>query len=407
MGKHSTKTDYEGKFTLPYTASELLILSHSKYNTQKILPASLSGASENKYFLTPTSNLSSMVLESEGIEKVHDPEFEHVFDYTFLSDTLIALSYMHHGKGDVRKGLKPYINCSFSAFRYGELIERQILPDYIQGLNLAPWGTLYLEGADTCYVLERGQKNLLIKGVDYSNYLNFISLAYAENENGVFFSYYYPFIPQVAHKVYNPTKDETYLVRLVQNPAYFNKVADDYTMLSETELEAALKLEESTGVNHKMFSTYLRSFYVLRDISKPYAPGFKVNDEILVFDHLNNTVNYHDRSGVFIRSKGMYHNSLLKEDLVKMIQDPFDESLYTLHEKAGVMYLREVNIETGATGRPFKLHYPFAQKIKVFENYVYYLHKSPKDEKINYLVREKLPFTSSESSAENAINFTN
>ena len=407
MGKNSTKTDYDGKFSLPYTVNEALTFSHSEYNTQKIPAASLITTAANKYYLTPSSNLGSMVLESSGVEEVHNPEFEHVFDYTFLNDTLVALSYMNLGKKDSRKGVKSYINCSFSAFRYGELIERLILPDYIQGLKLSPWGSLYLEGADTSYVVKRTRDSFLVKGLDYSHYLNFISLAYAKNNNGIFFSYYYPFIPQVAHKVYNSTRDEVYLLRLVQNPAYFSKVSDDYSMLAESEINAAIKLEESTGVNHQMFSTYLRSFYTLRDLSKPYAPGFMVNDEVLIFDHMNNSLSYYDSSGIFNKSKGMYHNSLLKEELVKMIQDPFNQRLYTLHNKSGVLYLRQVDTATGATGRPFKLYYPFAENVKVFENYVYYLHKSARDEEINYLVREKLPFATHESSVENSLYFTN
>src|SRR5690606_27492548 len=115
---------------------------------------------------------------------------------------------------------------------------------------------------------------------------------------------------------------------------------------SKPEIEASKKLEETTGINYKMFAPYLRSFYVYRDLTRPYAPGFMVQDEVILFDHVNNRAYYYDLNGIPIRSTGMYHNNLTREKLVKMIQDPFTGNLYTLHEKAGVFYLRKVDTKT-------------------------------------------------------------
>lgn len=404
MGKYSTKTDYEGKFTLRVTQDESLILSHSSYNTQKIPFKAAVTIKNATYYLTPSSGSPAMVLEAAEVQPIYTPEFEHVFDYTFLGDTLIVLSYMNLGKPDSKFEEKPYINCTFTAMYLGEMIERKVMPNHIEKLFHHPGGTLFLEGTDTCYVLKRTPADLTLSGFSFKDYREFVSLAYAETDTAIFYQYTYPYIPQVAHKMYNFINDEVYLLRLIKNREYFDKVNDDYAMLTAGEIKVSKELEKSTGINHRMFSTYLRSFGMLRDIRTPYAPGFLVDDEILIFDHRNSSVSYYDTEGKYKHFQGMFHNTLYKEELVKMIQDAYTGRLYTLHNKAGVMYLRKVDAQTGATGRPFKLNHPFAENVKVFENYVYYLYKSSNDIKYNHLVRQKLPFTD-ESNAENSDSY--
>ena len=401
MGKYSTKTDFEGKFNLRITPDEPLILSHPSYHIQKIPFQAAVTIKNATYYLTPSSGSPNMVMEGAEVQPIYTPEFEHVFDYTFLGDTLILLSHMNLGKPETKFDDKPYINCTYTAMYRGEMIERKVMPNNIQKLFHHPGGTVFLEGKDTCYVLARNENDLGISGFSFKDYQDFVSLAYAETKNAIFYSYGYPYIPQVAHKMYNFIDDEIYLLRLVRNKEYFDEVENDFAMLTERELKSATALEKATGINHRMFSTYVRSFGIIRDVTMPYSPGFLVGDEILIFDHRNSSVSYYDTNGTFKQMKGMFHNTLMKEELVKMVQDKSTEMLYTLHNKNGVMYLRNVDIQTAATGRPFKLHYPFAENVKVFENYVYYLHKTPADVKYNHLVRQRLPF-SDKSDAENS-----
>lgn len=399
MGRYSAKTDYEGKFSIHYTENQPLVLSHSNYNTQKIPFENLSSESNLTVYLTPTSGMNSMVHEGSGVQSVYENEFEHVFDYSFLNDTLIVLSYMDLGKPN-NPDKTPYKNCALTALRYGEIVDRKVIPDNIYRVFDYPDGGLFLEAKDTSYILTRTPEKLSVTGFDFQGYKNFISLAYAATPDAVFFTYKYPFLPMLAHKMYSHSAKETYVIQTVENREYTEKVSNDFAMLNKQEIEAAKKLETTTGVNYQMFSPYLRSFYVYRNLTLPYAPGFKVNAEIIIFDHINNMAYFYDSNGIFIRSIGMYHNNLAREKLVKMIQDPFTESLYTLHDKAGVFYLRTVDSKTGASGRPFKLNYPFAEKVKVFENYVYYLHKSAINEKLKHLVREELPFAPEQNSVD-------
>lgn len=400
MGKYSGKTDYEGRFSIRFTESEPVVLTHSSYSTQKIPFEDGFSESEPIFYLTPTSNITSTILEGSGVQSVYENDFEHVFDYTFLNDTLIVLSFMSIGK-PTNPDKTPHENCTYTALRYGKTIDRKVIPNNIQGLFDYPDGSLFLVAKDTSYILTRTPEKISVIGFDFQGYKNLVSLAYAATPDAVFFSYEYPLLPMLAHKMYSHSANETYLLKLVGNNEYIEKVSDDFAMLTKEEIASAKELEETTGINYRMFSPYLRSFYIYRDLTRPYAPGFMVNNEVIIFDHGDNKAYYFDSNGLYIRSKGMYHNNLVRENLVKMIQDPFTKKLFTLHEKGGVFYLRRVDPETGASGRPFKLHHPFAEKVKVYENYVYYLHKSAIDNKVKHLVREELPFAPKENSVDN------
>jgi hypothetical protein len=389
-GIRSTKTDYKGNFSIPLTEGEPLQLSNSKYHTQEIPYARLKDRTDMKFYLTPSSSSYSEVITSNPVQTVRAVDFENIFDYTFLTDTLIVLSYMKSKlSGDIREA---YLNCALTALRYGEVIDRQILPDYIKKLHLDPYDQLFLEGSDFCHIVLRGDEKLKVESFDLSDFYDRIEPIYALDSNKVYYAYTYDYIPQVSHRIYYDDERNSFPMRFIKNKNYFKQLPGDYEMLEKAEIEEARRMEEETGINHYLFSTYIRSFYLLRDIAPPYAPGFKRNKTIYIFDHMNQWLFSHDLEGAKLDSVGIYHDALNREELVEILQDPFNEKIYAHHERSGVHYIRKVDMNTGASGRPYKIYHPFAERVKIFEGYVYYIHSTPKNKSVKHLLREKLPF---------------
>ncbi|MCA1762372.1 MAG: hypothetical protein ABR574_03400 [Cryomorphaceae bacterium] len=390
-GIRSTKTDVNGSFTLELTKDEPLIISDNKHHTQEIDYNRLVELPAYEFYLTPTASSYSQLLQGNGAEVIHNPSFENIFDFAFLTDTLIILSYM---KSESQKGKQQdaYTNCAMTAMRYGEVFERQILPDFINQLHVDPFGHLYLEGSETCHLVKRSADKLQIKTVDSDEFYSQILPMYAEEGNFIFYQYPYQYIPQISHRIFSRKARESYPIRFIRNEGYFEKVNDDFDMLSPREKSMAREYEMETGINYRLFSTFIRSFYLLRDVRHPYAPGFQQNESVFIFDHMNNWLFEHDLKGNPTDSVSIYHNSLNREELVQVLQDPHNEKLYVHHEKSGVQYIRKLDAETGGSGRPFKIYHPFAEKVKVYEGYVYYLHRDPKNKDLRHLLREKLPF---------------
>lgn len=390
-GIRSTKTDRQGKFTIELTEEEPLIISDNKHHTQEIAYKRVLQTDDLEFYITPSASSYSQIIQSSDVEIIHNPSFENIFDYTFLTDTLVILSYMKsESKTSSRKD--EYTNCALTAMRYGEVFDRQILPDYINRLHVDPFGQLFLEGSETCHIVNRSGERLEISSVDNDAYYNQILPMYALEGDFIFYQYPYPYIPQVSHRAFSRKDRESYPIRFVRNEGYFEKVEDDLAMLSPREVRMAEEYEDETGISYRLFSTFIRSYYLIRDVRHPYAPGFSQDKKVLIFDHMNDWLFAHDLKGNPVDSLSVYHNSLNREELVQIIQDPGSKRLFTHHEKAGVQLIRKFDTGTGSSGRPYKIYHPFAERVKIFEGYVYYLHRDPKNKSTRHLMREKLPF---------------
>ncbi len=386
-GIHSVKTDRKGHFNLKIKPGEALEIYHPRFDNQVIHSEKVPKGSNVKLYLTPTSQYKSNVIEKNNSEAVVDNDYEHVIDYAFLGEMLFVATYMRqeHMKN---RDLK---NCVLSAYRYGSLVQRLVMPNDIRKIWISPENKLFLLSRDIAteiYVNEENQYAYRVVSNDY--------LEPNERPNAKFGENYlatvsHDAIPIVQHVVMDSSgKKRVY--RNVKNYDYFNHIEDDFSMLSESEMSLVDKWENEQGIEAKYFAPLVRSYYQRRNLEKPYSPAFLNGDTILVFDHFSQMLYKHNRFADPFDSVGVYHDELSKEDFVKNCQDQITNDLYTVHKTGGHTFIRPLNKYNGSTGAPFKLDKPFAKNVKVYDGYVYYLYQTPIDEKNWHLLREKLPF---------------
>ncbi len=387
-GVRSTRTDRNGRFLIEITESEPLVISHTKHDIQEISAERLKELTEFEFYLTPSSTSTTAVIAENESEEIYLQEFEHVCDYTFVADTLVVLSYMHEENMKERS----YINCAITGLKYGEVFQRLVLPNNIRSLKDHPSGQVYLSGPESVVQLNKKSDYFDFKELNYIDYLDGIDPVYAKSEN---LTYYFDrpgVLPLISHYIYASSTNHHIHVRTIKNGAYFRKVPDDYAMLNMNEYAFANELALESGMEAALFAPYIRSYYLLRDMRVPYAPGFIVGTNLMIMDHLNQWMFVHSLEGLPLDSVGIYHADLMREDFIEVIQDPFSEELYTHHEKGGVHFIRSFDMETGATGRPYKMNKPFSKKVKIYDGYVYYLYQTPIENRNWHLLRERLPF---------------
>ncbi len=393
MGHRSTKTDYNGHFSIPVSEGEALTFYHSEYATYKMPFNRIRLDNLNEIYLIPTSNLYSMVMESKVVEKVRSADFENIVDFTFLEDTLVILSYLNMASSKHTSPDKSFENCAMTLLHRGEIIERKIVPDKVFKLQKDPFNRLFLELIDTCYEVVRKRSEIALKGFSYSEYFNQILPIEGVSNEGIFYVKYYAYLPIRLLRYFDLKTAESFTLYTARNLNYFAKVNDDFEMLSTPEIEVAKDLASHSDLNYSFYSTYVRSFNIERDISKPKVQGFMVDSNFYFFDFKNDIMLTYAAEGSLRKSNNaIYLDALSRERFTHVIQDPYTQKLYTLHNKSGVEYLRKINMTTGSAGRPFKIHHPFAKAIKVFEGYVYYIHESPVTGTQSEILREKLPF---------------
>lgn len=393
IGNRSTKTDKNGYFSLPLKKGEPLGFYHSRYDTYSMPPDRILLNDTNEVYLNPTSNLYTMVLEGDAPETVRSNDFEHVFDYTFLEDTLVVLSYFNWAKPKYKTREKIYKNCAMTLFHRGAAVAREIIPDKTFRLYRDPFNRLFLELSDACFQVIRSPGNIRVDDFPLDEYLTRIAPLSGVSTTGFFFIRRYSYFPDALLVYYDPDADRFYTLYNARNKNYFQKVNADFVMLSTSEIKAAKELASQSNLDYKLYSTYLRSFYMLRDVDQPKVAGFMLSDHFLFFDMQNNLLQKFSSSGKLLESNDkIYFDELLREDFVKLIQDPLTADIYSQTDKSGVSYIRKINPETGATGLPFKLEQTFVKKVKIFAGYVYNIHESPVTDTKAELLRQKLPF---------------
>jgi hypothetical protein len=109
-------------------------------------------------------------------------------------------------------------------------------------------------------------------------------------------------------------------------------------------------------------------------MSKPIcAPVFESQNEIFLFDHVNDSLFKFDVNGERLKSVPLsYHKQRKWDD--RIISD-HNGNFFAVFEKESITYLKKIDMNNGEVISTTKIEkHAFPQKIKVRDNYVYYMH---------------------------------
>lgn len=372
MGNRNTKTDASGNFSLALDAEEELEVGLHGFHEFRIRPADLISLDDITVYLTPKPDLEGLGISDE-VQPVYSPDFERVFDYSFIDNQLIIATYFDK-KINTSKRNPGYHNCVLSLFENGVSLHRLIIPDFPYRLRESPFGELFLEGSDYALRIRSEKGKLHSTEIKYDDYLSQILPLTAAFDSVVFWVYIIPELPQVVHYAFSVELNREYVVRVVRNHNYFDRVEKDYSMLSRDQLAEAFELSSERGFSDRLFAPYLRRRLVVVDDTPPYSPGFRIGNDYLIFDALNEWIFRHDSNGE-VKDSVYAQVNLDGEVLKEILQDPVTEEFFVTHEKSGVTYLRPLNPLQGRLGAAFKISYPFPEKLKIYNGTVYYIRR--------------------------------
>ena len=388
LGDRNTKTDGDGSFVLPYQSGEELIAGASGYYDLRIKPSELTYGDKIDIYLPIKPGIKGLGI-SEEVEKVYTPDFEFVFDYHFLDDHLIIGTYFNK-KLNKKKRNPGYENCVLTLFDNGVNKHRLIIPDYPYRLRSNPYGDLYLEGADYAKRIIIKDEKLTGLDIDFKDYLNQILPLTVAVDSSVFWVKIVPELPQVVHYVYSISLGREIVTRIVRNKEYFERTRGDYAMLSNNERQEAMRLAEEKGFSTRLYSTFVRKNDFTLSLAKPYSPSFAKGDTVYIFDPMNHKIYSHDKYGSPIDS--VYFDAEPGDEKIgHYTQDQVSEDVYAIMNKGGETIIRRVGLNTGGLGAPFTLGYPFAENIRVYNGYVYYIRRDVA-EGSRHIYRERLNF---------------
>jgi hypothetical protein len=160
-------------------------------------------------------------------------------------------------------------------------------------------------------------------------------------------------------------------------------IRDDKTIKLREDEEYHTKLKNDAGLKpDPLFAEVI----LFKEI---YAPLFRINDRILIFDYVNGKIKSHNLGGEITAIATIdFHEE--KSWQREMCVDEKQNKAYALFEKNGVTELKEINTVSGKLGKPTKIPFVFVGNIKVRDGYVYFLYKGKEYSDTRYLSRLKL-----------------
>ncbi len=152
------------------------------------------------------------------------------------------------------------------------------------------------------------------------------------------------------------------------------QMADEYNI--DKHKAAAIM----TGFSRSMFYTPL------------FAPLFVIGDTLHIFDHYKNCLFHYDTKGNKLDSTQIdyHHPKNWKEWKNQMVKDLTVDNVFAVYSKDGRKYMKRINYRTGKEEGMYKIIHYSADRIKVRDNYIYYVYRPYESTQEKFLYKEKI-----------------
>ncbi|MEY4659936.1 MAG: hypothetical protein ACO29Q_03875 [Crocinitomicaceae bacterium] len=224
-------------------------------------------------------------------------------------------------------------------------------------------------------------------------YFKYIEPIVDTNTSKIFFSDFSKIYPAFDYYVFDKLDSSYKSIVNIKDDLMMELYRSEYKWMDvRTKLWAKNK-EMETGIDAEI---YIGANYFTQSIyyKEVYAPMFHRNDSIFVFNYPKDLLLIYSIHGVCMDTIPLYHHYQAKETGWRrnVIQDRVTGSIYTTYEKDGHCYLGLINIGTGEVVEKVKLSFRYVDKIRVHNNYVYYIYRPFESTQKKFLYKEKLPY---------------
>lgn len=314
-----------------------------------------------RYFFVPlAASLQEAVVRSKKSELILRSGIEYVVDYEFVGENILVASYCGNNG---RKAKLFILNNNGDTIRYSKI---DIAPEE---LFRSCVGRYYVVSYDGIYPILAGSESSSLSLGERMPLNDFLLL----KECQVYAN----------EKFYYKIKNKDYLTVIF---AYAEKNDNTFIPFKNVEDPATLytSIEELSWVaqgddpSTRFSRAMSRKMWNDATFKRMDASIFAQGDTLLIFDFHNRKVDFYSPYGILLKDRPMlfFEGDLL---FMKVIQDQVTGRYYILNEKGKSTNITEINIAHGvATANSFELEKPYAEKVMIKNNNIYYLWQSGK-----------------------------
>ena len=384
-----TVSDKKGDFSFYLdTIPSILTISHVGYATKKVI-LDTATYKMTMYLLPYVQMLKEVVISATPHELIFKDEHYAVLDYEIDSGFVYLLVYRYRFS-------KSELICRTPG---GDTIAKSGLLHFVPRKLLCDCiGYLHVLSDDTAYQVYRQGSDLhMIHPVTNKKYDEILSDCVASSGDLLFFKretdyglgteFYTINSKDRTKKLITQFRDEKKVKMLKRNPE------DAWMLRSASQPDKnGDKMSESPGISLSSRDAF-REYSWVRKIQYPPIKSFlyRIGEFICVFNIPNNQMEFFDLDGNY-----SYKLQLKAEKAGEgkwthdIIIDEFNLKVYTTFLKNGVVSLFEIDLNTGELIKKMSVFHFFPQKLKIYDNYIYYLYDDPASPDNKMLFRQLL-----------------
>jgi len=317
----------------------------------------------------------------------------HVFDYEFLGDTLLILTYEREKmfRRQEEQSDAIYLGCQILAISpSGNILTSRKLMDEIVGFHRDPLDQIYIKSRKAIYSVQYNMQ-LSLAALDLKTFKEQVEPIKASLSNLLVVDNYRWHYPEFSYYSVKRNSDSLKLIRTIKDDFTMELLRSEYKYMNNRDKLLAYRQELETGVDKEVISAYKTGFQSSLYYQPCYAPVFSSDSLLWIFDHHAGFIFTHSLTNSLRDSVelGYTDGSRLKfDDLV--LRDRKKPFFYSVFKKGAHKYLGRINLSSGDISELTKLYYPFPEKIKVQNGSAYYLYRKPESKNYTYLFAEKL-----------------
>ncbi len=197
----------------------------------------------------------------------------------------------------------------------------------------------------------------------------------------------YPLFNYYSHNQKDSSKK---LIHTVEDPELMHAYNFEYYALPPKLKVEARKLANEYNTNKHIAAVMLTGFTHSLFYEPLYAPLYIITDTITVFDHYKDLLFHISRNGEKIDSIKISYNhpKNWKEWKNKMLKDDIENTVFAVYEKNGHKYLKQISTSNGKALGKYTLQFHSADKLKIYNGYVYYIYRPFESTQQKFFYRE-------------------
>jgi hypothetical protein len=387
------RSDQYGNFTIPMCneQNDTLLLKHSGYQTyEKAIPIhqlkkSSNGTLSLTFYLDHVT-LDPFVISYQKIDTVFGSKMVSIEDYLLYENgSKLLLVYEKTLQRGAQLWYVDEVNIVKEVY-YLDNIPIQFYKDFAH-LN-------YLICSQSIYEITLRDDRINLATIESEYFYGYRQRILDTLLGHYYYSDYtskYPAVKFISTRI----EDTTHLIlREVKDDFMMELYRAQFKYVSGRDKLWAYRKEQETGIDKEI---WIGAAVFTQDILyRPvYAPFFIKNDTLLIFDQYKSYLFRHDQSHALIDSVyvNYYKNPKGEKWEQPLMRDEITGEIYSLYNKGGYYYLRQLNTQTGLLTTVTRISHQFVHHLKVHNGFVYYVYRPFESAQRKFLYREKINTT--------------